>query len=140
MAAQKVSDPIAPRLDADDYQKTSYTFMPCNDPRIIYQGETLVRDDHVIVSGGDWKIDFAVPASAREVLPILNRHDWSGVVELSWGQNHVTHDLYSWFPYVQPVRISAGPAAPAAPVSITCAGRNPSSFASQCVVFGALFR
>jgi SAM-dependent methyltransferase len=137
IAAQKISSPATFRLDPDDYTKAKFTFVPSDDPRIVFHGNRVVNRDHVIMYGEDWRIHIAIPEGAREVLPLFHRHDWSGIAQLCWASQRMTADLYSWFPFVQPCRVDASGASS---LEISCAGRNPLSHSSQCVLFGALLR
>lgn len=142
IAAEKISNSdITPRLDPDNYTKDSFEFISANDIRISYTGNKIEKHDHVIMDGNDWNIQIDFPEIYREVLPIFNRHDWSGIVEVSWAGQIFSEDLYSWFPYVQPIRIRNDQStAVARRLSMKCNGKNPSSWASQGVLYGILVR
>jgi SAM-dependent methyltransferase len=75
IAAQKISAPVAARLDPNDYQKASYRFIPCDDPGIVYRGERVSNLDHVVMTGEDWAVEIAIPAGAREIVPLPHRHE-----------------------------------------------------------------
>jgi len=140
ISAQKTSKPGRRRLDPGDYRKTSFDFISCFDDRISYKGYSLAQADHIIMIEQDWTIEIAVPPGATEVLPILNRHSWSGIVEVCWGGHTAVEDLYSWFPYAQPLRIAnSGPTALES-VKIRYRGKSPVSHAGQGVLFGVLVR
>jgi ubiquinone/menaquinone biosynthesis C-methylase UbiE len=140
IAAEKISEPQRSRLDPDDYTKDSFSFISCHDERIRYAGTVTRKEDHVIIEGDAWQIEIDIPFDAREVLPVLNRHDWSGIVEISWANETVVEDLYSWFTYAQPVRIKNDGAQVEQRVTIKGKGKNPSSRSSQGVLFGVLIR
>jgi SAM-dependent methyltransferase len=133
--------PRQSRINPDDYKKSNFEFLPADARAISYRGLITRKADHIICRGSDWQIDIAVPDSATEVLPVFQRHDWSGVVQGKWGSQLVTEDLYSWFPYIQPVRIKA-PAASAREsiVSLVPIGKNPVSSDSEGVLWGVLKR
>ncbi|MDO7843703.1 class I SAM-dependent methyltransferase [Sphingomonas immobilis] len=140
IAAKKISSPGVSRLNPADYTKESFKLIPHDDPTIYYQGDALVRDDHVIMDGSTWRIDIDVPAGTREVLPIFNRHDWSGIVEAQWGDQVIVEDLYSWFAYVQPVRLTMPGSGQSGRVTLSSHGANPSSHAAQGVLYGVMVR
>jgi SAM-dependent methyltransferase len=140
IAAQKESEAGRRRLNPGDYTKTSFDFVSCFDDCIDYIGAASSRADHVIMTDSDWTIEIAVPPGVTEVLPILNRHSWSGIAEVSWGDQIVFEDLYSWFPYTQPLRIKNSGSTAAGPVKIRSRGKNPSSHSSQGVLCGLLVR
>lgn len=140
VAAQKVSAPGQFRLDPDNYTKSRFDFISPFDSRLNYEGENVRKDDHIIMMGDSWKIEFEVPSGTREVLPIFYRHDWSGIVEVSWDDQAVSEDCYSWFSYVQPVRVTALSANPSSLVTITTRSKNPSSLSSQAVLYGIMVR
>ena len=92
------------------------------------------------MTGDDWTIKIIVPAGTTEVLPILQRHSWSGIAEVHWGDKSVVEDLYSWFPFAQPLRIkNSGPTA-VETVTLKSRGQNPLSHSGEAVIFGVLFR
>lgn len=140
IAAQKISAPSGFRLDPKDYTKKEFDFISPFDDRLAYMGESVRKDDHVIMSGDHWTIEFEAPAGAREVLPIVNRHDWSGIVEVSWDGQAVSEDCYSWFTYVQPIRIKATSVDPSSLVKIASRAKNPSSLSTQGVLYGVMVR
>lgn len=140
LACRKSREAGQLRLNPADYTKESFDFLSCFDSRVRYQGENVRKEDHVIVMGGDSYIEFEVPVGAREVLPIFGRHDWSGIVEVSWGQTVVTEDLYSWFAYAQPVRIKAEKNCQKSTVKFNTVGKNALSFSDQMVLYGFHFR
>lgn len=129
------------RLDPDDYKKSNFEFFAADSDSITYRGAVARKDDHVICLGNDWRIEIAAPNSAKELLPIVQRHDWSGIVQCTWGSNSVTEDLYSWFPFSQPLRIkSPEDGATEARVSLAPVGKNAASADSQAVLWGFLVR
>lgn len=140
VAAQKQSAVGAFRIDPSNYTKSEFDFISPFDARIQYSGGADHRADHVIMADDRWSITFDPPAGAREVLPILLRHDWSGIIEINWGQKNAREDCYSWFTYPQPVRIESDPQNAGAPVQIAVAGKNPASFSKQGVLHGMLVR
>jgi ubiquinone/menaquinone biosynthesis C-methylase UbiE len=140
IAAQKTHAGSVSRINPSDYLKTSFDFMPSKDERITYFGKTDQKHDHVITYGDRWSINIEVPADATEVLPVLNRHDWSGIVEVRWGDSVIIEDLYSWFAYVQPVRIRKDAPGIGNVVTITGRGRSPTSYSNQGVLYGVMYR
>ena len=140
IAAQKVAAPRPFRLDPRAYTKDAYTFVSPFDARLTYTGRTDRKADHVIAIDDDWTISFAVPEGANEVLPLFARHDWSGVIELGWGDCTSVEDCYSWHSYVQPLRILRGEASSAPVVTMHASGRNAASRAAQGVLYGVMVR
>lgn len=140
VACDKVRDPSNLRLNTADYTKTSYGFVSCFDPSVRFHGRNEQKADHVIVMGSDSYVDFEVPPGVQEVLPIFGRHDWSGIVEVSWGEASVVEDLYSWFPYAQPVRVAAAKNGGDPIARFRAVGRNALSHSSQLVLYGIHYR
>lgn len=140
VVAQKVAQPGDFRLEPRSHTKKEFTFISPFDERLEYSGKFVRNDDHVVMLGNDWNIEFEVPTGAREVLPILNRHDWSGILNVSWDDQSISEDCYSWFPYVQPVRIEAGSDQPSSLITIRPCGKNPSSLSTEGVMYGVMFR
>ena len=140
VAAQKIAPAGAFRLDPGDYTKTKFDFVSPFDGRLSYNGESVLKEDHVIMNGDQWTIEFEVPSGTREVLPILNRHEWSGIIEVSWDDQSVQEDCYSFFSYAQPMRIKAVIENLSSVVRIKSQGKNASSFASQGVLYGLMIR
>jgi SAM-dependent methyltransferase len=140
ISAQKTSAPRGFRLDPKDYTKEEFDFISPFDDRLKYVGESVRKEDHVIMSGDRWTIEFEAPAGVREVLPIVIRHDWSGVIDVSWDGQTVSEDCYSWFSYVHPIRIKAASDSPSSLVKIASRGKNPSSLSTEGVLYGVMVR
>jgi len=134
------SRPETNRLRAEDYSKRSYTFIPFNDSCIDIEGGHKQGNNNVVMLGSAWGIRIRVPESGREVLPIFARHPWSGIVEANWGATKQVEDLFSWFTYIQPMRISRGNSVKDAYVHCRPIGKNSSSYASEGVFFGVMIR
>ncbi len=140
IAAQKTASHGSTRLNPGDYTKQNFTFISPFDSRLRYIGGVENKYDHVILTGEDWLLDIDVPFGTREILLIVNRQEWSGVLELTWDGVSVTEDCYSWFPYVQPIRIKSPLSHPSSIVTMRGRGQNPSSRSNQAVVFGLMVR
>lgn len=137
IAARKNSSPKAGRqIDPEKYAKGNFTFVPFDSPTLSYHGPWLMRADHAIGLEKESRLEIQLPAEAREILPILGRHDWSGTASLRWGEESAYEDLYSWFSFVQPMRLERGLAAGSATLEVV--GRNKLSRASQLVVYGVM--
>lgn len=140
IAARKVSAPVESfRVDPEDRKKTNFNFVACDSSSIHFDEHALLRGDHVISHGEQWSISIEVPTGARELCPILTRHDWSGIVEVRNGQNAEYVDLYSHHSYVQPICLKLDQ--DAAPViTVRPVGRNGSSHGNQAGMFGYMWR
>lgn len=140
-ARRRDSVPASMRISPSDYMKTSYKFLGLNDATISYDGSCKTVDGMMIFTGMDWSVTVKLPSGTGEVLPLVARHDWSAIVEFSSDIASVYSDLYSWFPYVQPVRLEVqsrsheGPAIHFRPV-----GRNSASKGTEVVLVGFMHR
>jgi SAM-dependent methyltransferase len=142
IAAEKVG-PAADRfrLDTARHIKTSYQFRDFRDPAVRLFGESVDRDDHVILNGRDWRIEFALEAGATEALPVFVRHSWSGVVCVKSGADAVYGDLFRPQAATQPLRLTlSAPAQAGQIVDVTPVGKNELSIASQGVFVGFMTR
>lgn len=140
IAARKVGGPSETfRVTPEDRKKTNYNFVGVDSPSIHFDGNATVREGHVILHGHEWGLSIDAPAGARELCPILSRHDWSGVVEVRNGKSVQYTDLYSYYAYAQPVCLKLDQKAP--PVVKVCAvGQNDASFSNQGVIWGYMWR
>ena len=140
IAARRMPErPSVMRIDPDRYRKTNLRFLEASDPSIACHGPSTPRNDGVIMQGSDWHIDVELPPGTREALPVFYRHDWSGIVELTCGSSKTAADLYSLFPWAQPVRLDVSSSS-AASLHIRPIGNNPASRSSQGVLRGLLLR
>jgi SAM-dependent methyltransferase len=142
IAARKVAAAGTRRIDTSKFLKQSYEFVPHDSPRIVYEGSNSVPAfvDARKMQGHDWMIKIDVPASS-EILPIFTLHDWSGIIEMTLGCDKVICDLYSWFTTIQPARCVISSSSQQAPmVTIRSVGRNPSSWATEAILHGVMFR
>lgn len=140
LACRKIGKAVKLRFDPEAYTKESFSFVSCFDESLSYHGESIRKEDHVILTEEGQCIEFRVPSDVQHVLPIFGRHDWSGIVEVSWGEASVVEDLYSWFPYAQPVRVAAAKNGGDPIARFRAVGRNASSHSSQLVLYGIHYR
>ena len=143
MIAAEKAGPVADRfrLDVARYIKTSYRFCNFRDPSVRLAGESLDRDDHVIMQGGDWRIEIALEAGVTEVLPVFNRHSWSGAVAVKSGGDAVYDDLFRPRAATYPVRLTLSkPAEAGQVVEIIPVGKNELSASAQGVFLGYMSR
>lgn len=136
VVAEKVSSRIENRIDIDVFRKTSYSFVEVKNSSIItLNGDWKDRGDHFISGPG---ANFEIKCqNAVDVLPILLRHDWSGVLTLDSGHETMTEDLYSRLNYPQPVIFRANDSSE---VIGRATGRNLLSRGAELVLFGAMIR
>jgi SAM-dependent methyltransferase len=142
IAAEKVG-PVADhfRLDVARYIKTSYRYRNFRDPSVRLVGESVDRDDHIIMQGGDWRIEIALEAGVTEVLPVFNRHSWSGTVAVRSGADAVYGDLFRPRLATHPLRLTlSAPAQAGQVVEITPVGKNELSVSTQGVFVGYMMR
>jgi SAM-dependent methyltransferase len=129
------------RIDPNDYKKTNFQLMAADASDVTYSGETQKGSGFVMCVGNNWGITIKLPLPISEALLIFHRHDWSGIIQVQWGSNSVVEDLYSWFPYTQPVRVSADASRNENTVIlIRPLGRNPLSADCQGVFWGVMYR
>lgn len=128
------------RIDPDDYRKERFQFVSFADPSVVITGKSAARDGHVIMAGTDWEITIKPPPGAVEILPIMKRHDWSAIVEMTWGNVRTVEDLYSWFPFVQPIRAKRFKPKTKLPVVVRPIGRNLASRSGEGVLYGYMWR
>jgi SAM-dependent methyltransferase len=138
IAARKAGTPGPTRLDPEDYRKENFRFEPFSSHSLQLEGVLSRQGEYAILDGPSARLQIALPKTAREALPILTRHGWSGQVALSWGDQRLAVDLYSWHSYVQPVRIRGVGAE--APLTVTPIGQHPASRGAQIVVWGVMWR
>ncbi|WP_322009726.1 class I SAM-dependent methyltransferase [Paraburkholderia sp. J12] len=143
IAARKVGAPLSNwRIEPAAYQKESFRFVAHDDSVVRYQGDyslTTAKDGSHL-RGSDWAIRVNLPG-AVEVLPIFRNHGWSGIVQITGGGQISHHDLFSWFPTVQPARhLLTAPRERDRTLTIQPCGKNPSSRATEAVVYGFMYR
>ena len=131
------------RISPGEYQKETYAFLPFNSEHIAYSGNHKPRFEgeaqHLL--GMNWAITITLPQPAIQILPILQRHPWSGIVTMERGEGApaVVQDLFSWIPFIQPMG-TGHRFEPSTTATIRPIGRNAVSFDSQGVLFGVLYR
>jgi len=140
IAAEKVGPPADRfRLDVSRHVKTSYRFRDFRDPTVRLVGESIDRDDHVILTSADWRIEIALEAGETEVLPVFVRHSWSGVVRVKSGEDAVYGDMFRAQAATHPLRLTlSAPAQAGQIVEIFSVGKNELSVASQGVFVGVM--
>lgn len=131
----------APRLDPAEWLKDSYRFIPFDDSAIHASGQASAdrQEQRLHLRGADWRVEVELPP-CTEVLPVLHRHDWSGIVQVEGGGSITQHDLFSWYGYVQPVRHALGAASGSQRLTLRPCGRNPCSFGTEAVLYGVMVR
>jgi len=142
ICARKESHPTASfRLNPEDFRRSRFKFVPFDAELITVSGATQLSQEHVVAMDPDWRIDIKIPHETSEVLPVMMRHNWSAIVEAEWGRAKVIEDLYSWFSFIQPIRIQRDASqSEIGKLTIRPIGRNISSFSSQGVLCGVLYR
>lgn len=144
IAARKVRSDRGPsRIAPDSYRKDNYVFIPSDSESIRYVGAvTRIEEGSAAhLKGHAWSITITLPSSATELLPVLTKHNWSGTIQMVSRDASSWHDLYSWFPYVQPVRhglrrLGAG----SHQVVIKPIGKNEASWSTEAVLHGVMYR
>jgi SAM-dependent methyltransferase len=132
-----------PRITAGDFQKENFQFVRFDDQSISFSGNSTLTDDGQAqhMRGGDWQLEIRLPHPAKEVLPVLLRHDWSGTALL---QNELGDsaavDLFSWFPFVAAPRLFSSTDQPFQTLNVRCTGRNRASRSSEGVLYGYMWR
>lgn len=140
IAARKVGPPSdAIRIRASDYLKDSYTYVSFRDPGVKYIGAFDHRHDCSISAAPDATVSITVPEAAIEIVPVLHRHPWSGIVRLSATSSTRDVDLYSWFTFDMPERVQLA-AGTDTSLSISLIGKNPASRWAQYVFKGFYWR
>ncbi len=124
------------RIDPMAYRKSDMEYVSPYDSRITYVGNTADGTEGSIICSGDWSVAIRVDTETRRVLPILQRHDWSAVVELRAGSSRCVVDLYSWYSYPQPVQFRMPE--DAQQLEIRPIGKNELSRSNEGVVVGFL--
>ncbi|MDR7038325.1 SAM-dependent methyltransferase [Methylobacterium sp. BE186] len=142
ISAQRLDSlPNGPLLDPEDFRKTNFNFIAFDSDQIKARETPIIKDDHFICQGDNWEINVLVPKGAREICPIMLRHEWSGSVQLSCENVASVEDLYSWFSYVQPIRLRfEAPLAQDSFATLRPIGRNLASASSEGVLYGVLYR
>lgn len=142
IAAQKIAKVGSRRrIDPEDHRKTNYRFVPADDERIVCIGDVRPAGDQKILAGMNWTIEIAVPAGTTEICPVFIRHNWSGIVELTCAGTRTAENLFHWFAYMQPARMTlARPLLLDGVCRIRPLGASRSSWSSQGVILGALLR
>lgn len=142
VSAQRLDTvPASPILDPDDFRKTNFELINIDSSRIEIRGKPISKEDHVISQGMDWEIEILIPKGSREICPIMLRHEWSGSVQISCGGFTAVEDLYSWFNYVQPMRLRMGmPLSQDTVATVRPVAQNLASAGSEGVLYGVLYR
>lgn len=145
IAAKKVvANFIFPRINVDDYRKESYKFFSHDNPHIVYSGDKQIslEGNSAHLKGNDWSIEINLPINAEVILPVFLNHCWSSKVQIfSSSQSSTFHDLFSWFPYVQPCRhAKLDPKASNSCVVIKPIGKSSSSWSTEGVLFGVMYK
>lgn len=142
VSAQRLDTiPSSAILDPEDFRKTNFEFLTIESDRIHIRENPIFKDDHVINQGNLWEIDIIVPKGSREICPIMLRHEWSGIVQISCGSATAVEDLYSWFNYVQPIRLRLdSPLSQDTVATVRVIGQNLASSGSEGVLYGVLYR
>jgi SAM-dependent methyltransferase len=131
------------RVDADSFRKDAYSFLSFENQCITYSGNMTKTpvEDAAHLRGVDWSITIDLPVETQEVLPIFHKHGWSATVEVESAYSRSWHDLFSWFPYVQPIRhLTRSQSAIPLQITIRPAGQNDSSWSTECVLYGIMYR
>lgn len=144
IAARKVQSAGGPcRIAPERFRKDNYTFMPFDSEHIRCKGSVVRTADGSAshMKGGAWTMTLAIPATATEVLPILVKHNWSGTIQITSNDSSSWHDLFSWFPFVQPVRHALRRGGFGQhQVVIRPIGKNDSSWSTEAVLHGVMYR
>ena len=145
MAARKVAlGRGGPRFDVEDFRKESYEFLAYDHAGISYSGnKALVQEGNAAhLKGSDWSIEITLPRPSSTVLPVFLKHPWSAVVQmLSPFWPSTTHDLYSWFSYVEPCwHTGRGRAGSTNEVIVRQMNKNSLSWATEGVLYGVLYK
>lgn len=145
IAAKKIGAKLnAPRINADDYRKENYQFLSYDNSCIAYSGDMQITHEGnaAHLRGNDWSIEIALPTRAKTVLPILLNHSWSAQIQIFTRSSLPTyHDLFSWFPYVQPCRHEIIKSkASKTWVVIKPTGNNAASRSTEGVLYGVMYK
>jgi SAM-dependent methyltransferase len=124
------------RIDPRAYCKTTYTFASLDDLAPVLSGDWR-REANCLIGAAGASIAWTPPADADVALPVVARHDWSGVVDAQWGGHNVRETLFSWFSYPMPFRLTRGPSGGA--IELRALGHSPCSIAGELVVYGVLY-
>ena len=125
------------RLDPKSYSKMEYVYLPASEAELMLQGTWEPCREGVIGIAGATAA-WEPPQDARIVLPIFQRHDWSGIVEARWGDSIIQEDLFSWHPFPMPVHIQRG--AGRNTLELRALGGKACSNAGQIVLMGLMYR
>lgn len=141
IAARKTGAPGPLRLDLASYSKASFVFHDIKSPAFRTRGVRIDKEDRLILVDADWGIVLIPPTGAVEILPVFQRHSWSGIVALRSGEDMAMVDLFRPYPDNLAVRLTLSrPSAPGQTVEISAAGRHPASRGCQAVFMGFLVR
>lgn len=144
IAARKEQPATGPkRLAPADYRKDNYRFIPSDDTNIRITGQVARTPDGAAahMKGKDWTVTISLPPSASEVLPVLVKHNWSGTVQIASLESTSWHDLFAWFPYVQPVRHALRRRTVGNhQIVIKPTGKNEASWSTEAVLYGVMYR
>ena len=140
IAARKIDAPVKNfRINPGDYLKESYIFVPFRDESVTYENAFDHREDCAISADPASVVSLALPVGAREVVPILHRHPWSGIVRLSTSAAARDVDLHSWFAFDMPYRMACGGSA-VEELEIRIVGKSDTSKWAQFVFKGYFWR
>jgi len=145
LAAKKIGTKlIAQRINADDYRKECYKFISFDNSSIAYTGDMQITPEGnaAHLRGDDWLIEISLPACTQVILPVFLNHSWSSQIQILTAPYLSTyHDLFSWFPYVQPCRHAILKSnVMASHVVIKPIGKNASSWSTEGVIYGAMYK
>jgi SAM-dependent methyltransferase len=132
-----------PRIAAEAFQKENFQFVRFDDTSVLFAGNSTLADhgEAQHLRGDDWEIFIQLHEPAKEVLPVMVRHDWSGTATISTEMGHaVAVDLFSWFKFVGATRLSSKSPMRFDTVRIHCTGQNPASRSSEGVFYGYMWR
>lgn len=145
IAAKKIGATLAiPRINADDYRKESYNHISHDNSCISYSGDKRIslEGNATHLKGNDWTIEINLPIGTKVVLPIFMNHCWSAKIQILYPtQSSTFHDLFSWFPYIQPYSHGQlGLNASNSSVVIKPVGKNPSSWSTEGILYGVMYK
>lgn len=137
VAASKLDEvPSQKRVNPALYCKNDMEFVSPFDERVKYSGETYVNQQNKMICKEDWSISIECDRDVGRILPILERHAWSGVIEIRSGDYVRYVDLYSWFSFPQPVQVDLGRGSRS--MIIKPCGKNELALGTECALSGFL--
>lgn len=144
ISARKVRNFSPGRINPSEFEKSKYKFISFDHSYISYAGDDRLSNEGNArhLRGSDWVINIALPFNTSVVLPIFLNHSWSAKIKISSHESDVSfHDLFSFFPYIQPcfhpLRNDNGHRVE---LKIEPAGKNTSSYSTEGVLYGVLYK